>query len=61
MEAKIASSSNIGNYLAGLGIPATAGIGVSYVGLHGTDGHARLDTIPTVRAVYHNAVLRLTS
>lgn len=61
MEAKIAGPSNIGNYLAGLGIPATAGFGVSYVGLHGTDERARLDTIPTVQATYHDAVLRLMS
>jgi succinyl-diaminopimelate desuccinylase len=61
VEAKIAGPSNIGNYLAGLGIPATAGFGVSYVGLHGTDERARLDTIPTVQATYHDAVLRLMS
>jgi succinyl-diaminopimelate desuccinylase len=61
VEAKIAGPSNIGNYLAGLGIPATAGFGVGYVGLHGTDERARLDTMPTVQAVYHNAVLRLMS
>jgi succinyl-diaminopimelate desuccinylase len=61
MEAKIAGPSNIGNYLAGLGIPATAGFGVSYTGLHGTDERIRLDTIPAVQAVYHNAMLRLLS
>ena len=61
VEAKIAGPSNIGNYLAGLGIPATAGFGVSYVGLHGTDERARLDTIPTVQAIYHDTVLRLMS
>jgi succinyl-diaminopimelate desuccinylase len=61
MEAKIAGPSNIGNYLAGLGIPATAGFGVSYTGLHGTDERARLDSIPAVQTVYHNAVLRLLS
>lgn len=61
VEAKIAGPSNIGNYLAGLGIPATAGFGVSYVALHGTDERARLDTIPTVQAIYHNAVVSLMS
>jgi succinyl-diaminopimelate desuccinylase len=60
VEAKIAGPSNIGNYLAGLGIPATAGFGVDYHNLHGTDERARLDTIPTVQATYHNAVLHLT-
>lgn len=59
VEAKIAGPANIGNYLAGLGIPATAGFGVTYTGLHGTDERIRLDTIPTVQAIYHNAVLNL--
>jgi succinyl-diaminopimelate desuccinylase len=59
MEVKIAGPSKIGNYLAGLGIPATARFGVSYTGLHGTDERARLDSIPAVQTVYHNAVLRL--
>lgn len=59
MPAKIAGPANIGNYLAGLGIPATAGFGVTYTGLHGTDERIRLDTIPTVQAVYHAAVLDL--
>lgn len=58
-EAKIAGPSNIGNYLAGLGIPATAGFGVTYTGLHATDERIRIDTIPTVQAVYHTAVLKL--
>ena len=52
-QPKIAGPSNIGNYLAGLGIPATAGFGVDYQGLHGTDERIRLDTIPAVQAVYH--------
>lgn len=57
--AKIAGPSNIGNYLAGLGIPATAGFGVGYEGLHGTDERIRLDTIPVVQAAYHQALLTL--
>jgi succinyl-diaminopimelate desuccinylase len=59
LETKIAGPSNIGNYLAGLGIAATAGFGVDYIGLHGTDERIRLDTIPAVQAVYHTAILRL--
>ena len=51
--------SNIGNYLAGLGIPATAGFGVDYTGLHGTDERIRLDSIPAVHAAYHQALLIL--
>jgi succinyl-diaminopimelate desuccinylase len=57
--AKIAGPSNIGNYLAGLGIPATAGFGVEYQGLHGTDERIRVESIPQVQAVYHQALLTL--
>jgi len=57
--AKIAGPSNIGNYLAGLGIPATAGFGVDYESLHGTDERIRLDSIPAVQAAYHHALLTL--
>ena len=57
--AKVAGPSNIGNYLAGLGIPATAGFGVDYTGLHGTDERIRLDSIPAVQAAYHQALLIL--
>jgi len=57
--AKIAGPSNIGNYLAGLGIPATAGFGVDHQGLHGTDEHIRLDSIPPIQAAYHYALLTL--
>jgi succinyl-diaminopimelate desuccinylase len=57
--AKIAGPSNIGNYLAGLGIGATAGFGVEYRGLHGTDERIRIDSIPPVQAAYHQACLAL--
>jgi len=57
--AKVAGPSNIGNYLAGLGIPATAGFGVDYQGLHGTDERIRLDSIPAVQAAYHQALVLL--
>ena len=57
--AKVAGPSNIGNYPAGLGVPATAGFGVDHQGLHGTDERARLDTIPAVQAAYHQALLTL--
>lgn len=61
IEPKIAGPANIGNYLAGLGVPATAGFGVAYTGLHATDERIRIDTIPLVQAVYHATVLRLLS
>jgi succinyl-diaminopimelate desuccinylase len=58
-SAKIAGPSNIGNYLAGLGIAATAGFGVDYEGLHGTDEKIRIDSIPVIQAAYHQACLML--
>jgi len=57
--AKIAGPSNIGNYLAGLGIPATAGFGVVHQGLHATDEKVRLDSVPLIQAAYHQALLTL--
>ena len=56
---RVAGPSNIGNFLAGLGIQATAGLGVGYEGLHGTDERIDLATIPMVQATYHDAVLSL--
>lgn len=56
---KIAGPSNIGNYLASRGIPATAGFGVDYRGLHAIDERIRIDSIPVVQAVYHQALLAL--
>jgi succinyl-diaminopimelate desuccinylase len=56
---KIAGPSNIGNYLAGLGIPATAGFGVDYAGLHGTDERIRIGSVPAVQTSYHQACLTL--
>ncbi|SPL89474.1 Acetylornithine deacetylase [[Actinomadura] parvosata subsp. kistnae] len=58
-QAKVAGPSNIGNYLAGLNIPAIAGFGVDYRGLHATDEQIRLDSIPPVQATYHRALLSL--
>lgn len=57
--AKVAGPSNIGNYLAGLGIPATAGFGVTYEGLHGTDERIDLRSVVPVQAAYHQALLSL--
>nr|WP_241266712.1 M20/M25/M40 family metallo-hydrolase [Streptomyces scabichelini] len=59
VKAKTAGPSNIGNLLAGEGIPATAGFGVPYEGLHGIDERAHLAELPTVYAVYQRAVLDL--
>ncbi|MFE0460409.1 M20 family metallopeptidase [Kitasatospora sp. NPDC058965] len=56
---KTAGPSNIGNLLALHGIPATAGFGVPYEGLHGIDERAHLTELPHVYAVYHQTVLDL--
>jgi succinyl-diaminopimelate desuccinylase len=55
----VAGPSNIGNYLSSRGIPATAGFGVAYQGLHGTDERIDIATIPPVQAIYQEAVLAL--
>jgi succinyl-diaminopimelate desuccinylase len=57
--AKVAGPSNIGNYLAKLGIEATAGFGVHYKNLHGANEKIELATISTVQTIYHEAALRL--
>jgi succinyl-diaminopimelate desuccinylase len=59
LTAKVAGPSNIGNYLAKLGIDATAGFGVRYKNLHGANEKIELATIPTVQTIYHEAVLKL--
>ncbi|MGW1953186.1 M20 family metallopeptidase [Streptomyces sp. NPDC001920] len=56
---KVAGPSNIGNLLAGEGVPATAGFGVRHEGLHGVDERACLEDLPAVHAVYRRAVLSL--
>ncbi|WP_443062716.1 M20 family metallopeptidase [Streptomyces sp. NBC_00390] len=59
VRAKTAGPSNIGNLLAAEGIPATAGFGLPYEGLHGIDERAHLAELPKVYSVYQRAVLRL--
>ncbi len=59
VTAKVAGPSNIGNYLAKLGIEATAGLGVNYKGLHGTDERIELATLPAIQAIYHEAIMTL--
>jgi succinyl-diaminopimelate desuccinylase len=56
---KVAGPSNIGNYLWSCGIPATAGFGVAYQGLHSTDEQVEISTIPPVQATYQEAALTL--
>ncbi|MFF7816090.1 M20 family metallopeptidase [Streptomyces sp. NPDC007945] len=56
VRAKTAGPSNIGNLLAGQGIPATAGFGVPYEGLHGIDERASLAELADVYAIHQQAV-----
>ncbi|MFD5742856.1 M20 family metallopeptidase [Streptomyces massasporeus] len=59
VRAKTAGPSNIGNLLAVEGIPATAGFGLPYEGLHGVDERVHLADLPAVHGVYRRAVLDL--
>lgn len=59
LTVQAAGPSNIGNYLAKLGIPATAGLGVRYEALHGTNERIDIATIPAVQSTYHQAVIAL--
>ncbi|MCX4902555.1 M20 family metallopeptidase [Streptomyces sp. NBC_00892] len=59
VKAKTAGPSNIGNLLAGEGIPTTAGFGVPYEGLHSIDERAHLAELPQVYAIYQRALLGL--
>ncbi|MGW6244415.1 M20 family metallopeptidase [Streptomyces roseolus] len=56
VRAKTAGPSNIGNLLAGQGIPATAGFGVPYEGLHGIDERASLAELADVYVIHQRAV-----
>jgi succinyl-diaminopimelate desuccinylase len=55
-KAHVAGPSNIGNYLAGFDIPATAGFGVTYKGLHATDEQIELASIEPVYGTYLQAL-----
>jgi succinyl-diaminopimelate desuccinylase len=58
-ELAVAGPSNIGCLLAARGIPATAGFGVAYRNLHGTDEAIDTATIPAVYVAYWEALRRL--
>ncbi len=55
----VAGPSNIANFLATLGVPATAGLGVSYRNIHAPDECVRLDTLAPAFLAYRNALTRL--
>lgn len=57
----VAGPSNIGNYLAGLGVPATCGFGVCYRGLHAIDEAVEVSTIVPAYRTYAVALEILLS
>ncbi|MEM5342531.1 M20 family metallopeptidase [Paraburkholderia azotifigens] len=55
----VAGPSNIGNYLALLGIPALCGFGVQCAGIHAADERIELASIAPVYRTYERALLAL--
>ena len=55
----VVGPSNIGNYLASLGVPALCGFGVRDEGIHAANERIALDSIEPVYRVYRNALNRL--
>lgn len=55
----VAGPSSIANYLATLGIPATAGLGVTYRDIHAADECVFLKTLEPTYVTYREALLRL--
>jgi succinyl-diaminopimelate desuccinylase len=55
----VVGPSNIGNYLASLGVPALCGFGVKAEGIHAADERIALDSIDPVYHVYRNALRRM--
>ncbi|MGW6195398.1 M20 family metallopeptidase [Kribbella sp. NPDC055110] len=61
VQSRVAGPSNIGNLFATSGIATTAGFGVPFTGLHGTDEQADLSALPAIQTAYHHAILTLMS
>lgn len=55
----VVGPSNIANYLSTLGIPATAGLGVTYHAIHAPNECVRLDTLAPVFTAYREALRQL--
>jgi succinyl-diaminopimelate desuccinylase len=55
----VVGPSNIGNYLAGLGVPALCGFGVRGEGVHASDERVDLASIAPVWRIYRGALQRL--
>ena len=59
LPTRVVGPSNIGNYLAGLGVPALCGFGVRGEGIHATDERVDLASIAPVWRIYRGALRRL--
>ena len=55
----VVGPSNIGNYLAELGVPALCGFGVHGENIHAADERVALDSIAPVYRIYRDALHRL--
>jgi succinyl-diaminopimelate desuccinylase len=55
----VVGPSNIGNYLASLGVPALCGFGVKAEGIHAANERVALESIEPVYRIYRNALARL--
>ena len=55
----VVGPSNIGNYLAGLGVPALCGFGVRHMNIHAADECVALDSIEPVYRIYRHALRQL--
>ncbi|MHB1084932.1 MAG: M20 family metallopeptidase [Thiobacillus sp.] len=55
----VVGPSSIANFLATLGIPATAGLGVTYRNIHAPDECVLLESLQPTFLTYRNALLRL--
>jgi succinyl-diaminopimelate desuccinylase len=55
----VAGPSSIANYLHTLGVPATAGLGVTYRNVHGADEGVLLETLEPTFLTYRQALQRL--
>lgn len=61
VPAEVVGPSSVGNYLAGRGVPATNGFGVTYAAIHATDERVDLDSIGPVFDIYCRALRKLLS
>lgn len=60
-DVEVCGPSNVGNYLASVGVDAVCGFGVAYKGIHSVNESIDLSTIGPVYNVYRSALLSLLS